>query len=66
MNMDSQRVTNPELEKFVVSDVQQTGRKLGQGAYGCVEEAEIPGATVATKRLHPALIDMGSPEQVLD
>ncbi len=57
------RITAPELEQFVVATVQLTGRVLGAGAYGTVEEVEIPGATVAAKKLHQQLINLGSPQQ---
>ena len=57
-------VTAPELEQFVVVDVQLTGVSLGAGAYGSVEEVEIPGARVAAKKLHTQLINLGSPQQV--
>ena len=56
-------VTDPELEQFVVS-VTLTGATLGAGAYGSVEEVEIPGARVAAKKLHTQLINLGSPQQV--
>ena len=46
------RVTTPELERLVVANVQLTGVTLGAGAYGSVEEVEIPGARVAAKKLH--------------
>ena len=66
--MDTQdqreRVTAPELEQFVVDNVLLTGVTLGAGAYGSVEEVEIPGARVAAKKLHTQLINLGSPEQV--
>ena len=58
------RVTAPELEQFVVDNVLLTEVTLGAGAYGSVEEVEIPGARVAAKKLHPQLINLGSPEQV--
>ena len=57
------RVTAPELEQFVVVNVRLTGVTLGNGAYGCVEEVEIPGARVAAKKLHTQLINLGSPQQ---
>ena len=60
------RVKAPELEQFVfVGDVQLTGVSLGAGAYGSVEEVEIPGARVAAKKIHTELINLGSPQQVL-
>ena len=58
------RITAPQLEQFVVIDVQLTGKILGAGAYGSVEEVEIPGARVAAKKLHTQLINLGSPQQV--
>ena len=61
----SNRVAAPaELERFVVGSVHLTGISLGTGAYGSVEEVEIPGARVAAKKLHPELINLGSPQQV--
>ena len=53
------------MEQFIVVDVQLTGVTLGAGAYGSVEEVEIPGARVAAKKLHTQLINLGSPQQVL-
>ncbi len=58
------RVTAPELEQFIIATAQLTGRVLGAGAYGSVEEVEIPGATVAAKKLHETLVNLGSPQQV--
>ncbi len=58
------RITSSELEQFTVATVELTGRVLGAGAYGSVEEVEIPGATVAAKKLHQQLVNLGSPQQV--
>ncbi|XP_064397265.1 probable serine/threonine-protein kinase drkD [Halichondria panicea] len=58
------RITAPELEQFIVATVELTGRVIGAGAYGSVEEVEIPGATVAAKKLHQQLVNLGSPQQV--
>ena len=58
------KITAPELEQFLLVDVQLTGVSLGAGAYGSVEEVEIPGARVAAKKLHTQLITLGSPQQV--
>ncbi len=63
-NFRDNRITAPELDQFIVATVQLTGRVLGAGAYGSVEEVEIPGATVAAKKLHQQLINLGSPQQV--
>ena len=59
------KVTDPGLDQFVVDGVQLTENKLGTGAYGSVEEVDIPGARVAAKKLHPELINLGSPQQVM-
>ena len=58
------RITAPELEQFIVATVELTGRVIGAGAYGSVEEVEIPGAMVAAKKLHQQLVNLGSPQQV--
>ena len=44
------------LQAYVVADVRPTGRMLGHGSYGHVEEAAIPGASCVVKRLHEALL----------
>ena len=46
----------PELKPFILSDVKVTNRELGSGAYGVVEEVEIPGAVCAAKRIHESLL----------
>ena len=46
-----------ELQQFLLSDVRLTGRKLGEGAYGKVEELEVNGLVCAGKRLHEALLE---------
>ena len=58
------RLTDPELGQLVVERVLPTGVTLGAGAYGSVEEVEIPGARVAAKKLHSQLINLGSSEKV--
>ena len=47
---------NPELQRFVLPDVRSTGRQLGVGSYGSVEELEVNGVLSAGKRLHDALL----------
>lgn len=42
----------PELRTFVLEDVLLTGKRLGSGAYSCVEEGKIPGALCAVKRFN--------------
>ena len=39
--------SHKELSSFIVPNVVPTGRELGRGAYGSVEEVEIPGAVCA-------------------
>ena len=60
------KVTDPGLEQLVVERVKLIEKELGAGAYGSVEEVEIPGARVAAKKLHTNLINLGSPQQVLE
>ena len=48
---------NPELQQFVLPDVQPTGRKLGVGSYGSVEELLVKGLVCAGKRLHETLLE---------
>ena len=48
---------HPELEPFILTNVQLTGRRIGGGAYGSVEEIAIPGAICAAKRLHEVFLD---------
>ena len=47
---------NPELQRFVLPDVRPTGKQLGVGSYGSVEELEMNGLVCAGKRLHAALL----------
>ena len=50
----------PELQQFVLPDVRPTGRQLGVGSYGSVEELEINRLVCAGKRLHDALVEQGN------
>ena len=49
--------SNPELQRFVLPEVRPTGRQLGVGSYGSVEEIETNGLICAGKRLHEALLE---------
>ena len=40
--------------------VRSTGRQLGVGSYGSVEELEVNGLVCAGKRLHEALLEQGN------
>ena len=52
--------SNPELQRFVLRRVRTTGRQLGVGSYGSVEELEVNGLLCAGKRLHEALLEQGN------
>ena len=62
--MDVNVQTIPELKQFVVPNVRPTGRELGRGVYGTVEEVEIPGATCTAKIIHETLLRMGNEDEV--
>ena len=49
--------TAAKLQPFVLSGVTQTGKKLGEGSYGCVEELKVNGFICAGKRMYDTLID---------
>ena len=48
---------HPELRAFVLPNVRLTGTRIGAGAYGSVEEVEIPGAVCAAKKIHDVFQD---------
>ena len=50
----------PQLHRFILSNVKPTGKKLGEGAYGCVEELEVNGRICAGKKMYETLIDPGN------
>ena len=43
---------HPELRPFLLVNARPTGRTIGEGSYGSVEEVEIPGAKCAAKKIH--------------
>ena len=49
--------TAARLRPFVLSGVTRTGRKLGEGAYGCVEELSVNGLICAGKRMFDVLVN---------
>ena len=51
---------DPRIKQFLIANVQATGKKLGSGAYGSVEELEIDGVCCAGKRIHQALLEEGN------
>ena len=52
--------TDPDLQQFVLPEVRPTGRQLGVGSYGSVEELEMNGLVCAGKRIHDALLEQGN------
>ena len=52
--------SDPELQQFVLPEVRPTGRQLGVGSYGSVEELEVNGLVCAGKRMHDALLEQGN------
>ena len=52
--------SNPELQEFIIPDVRLTGKQLGAGSYGSVEELEMDGMVCAGKRIHDALVEQGN------
>ena len=47
----------PELTEFFLENVQKTGKRLGSGAFGVVEELTLGGTLYAGKTLHHTLLD---------
>ena len=43
---------SPELQSLVLHNVTPTGKVLGSGSYGNVQEVAIPGALCAAKKIH--------------
>ena len=62
-NVDEE-VRIPDLEAFVIQNVTFSGKKLGDGSYGSVEEAETPEAVCAVKRIHDLYLRIGSTEDI--
>ena len=56
VDMAERQQAFPELQRFVLPDVRPTGRQLGVGSYGTVEELEVNGVLCAGKRIHDALL----------
>ena len=48
-----------ELSEFVIHDLQATGKQLGSGMYGTVEELDMNGTKCAGKRIHSNWIPTG-------
>ena len=46
-----------QLRQFIIPNLRPTGRELGRGAYGSVEELEVDGLLCAGKKFYNILID---------
>ena len=46
---------HPELQPFLLRNVTFTGKTIGCGSYGSVDEVAIPGALCAAKKIHDVL-----------
>ncbi len=49
----------PQLQPFLLPDARPTGRIIGRGSYGTVEELELDGLSCAGKKLHDVLVERG-------
>ncbi len=47
---------DPELRRFLLTDARSTGRELGTGAYGTVEEIVVGGLACAGKKIHEVIV----------
>ena len=56
-------VFSEELRALALSDVVETGRKLGSGAYGEVVEVHITSLKCAGKKLHSLFFDESPPDE---
>ena len=52
-----------QLEHLTLTDVVETGRKIGAGAYGKVVEVRVNGLKCAGKKLHSLFFDQSSPNE---
>ena len=50
--------TYKKLEEFLLKDVQKTGKRLGSGTFGNVEELIVGGTVCVGKRFHMALLEV--------
>ena len=46
---------HPELQPLIIPSATLTGKTIGSGSYGIVEEVAIPGALCAAKKIHDIL-----------
>ena len=57
--LELKMLRSPVLEPFLLKDVKRTGKQLGVGSYGAVEELLVGGAVCAGKKLHETLMNPG-------
>ena len=62
---------HPDLRPFLLSSARSTGRTIGSGSYGSVEEVAVPGAVCAAKKIHyffqdPRQMPRGGNEKAAD
>ncbi len=48
------------LQPFLLPNARPTGRTIGRGSYGTVEELDVDGLLCAGKKLHGVLVERGS------
>ena len=51
---------HPKLQRFLVANARPTGRQLGAGSYGSVEELEVSGVVCVGKKIRETLIEQGN------
>ena len=47
----------PELKKYILHDVRRTGKNLGSGSFGAVEQVMFNHVLCAGKKIHETLIN---------
>ena len=59
-------IMSHQLERYVIPDLEETGKEFGKGAYGVVIEMKFPdGTLVAAKKIHNIFFESGNePNQV--
>ncbi len=50
----------PKLQRFLLRNVRPTGKQIGVGSYGSVEELDIHGLICAGKKIHDVLLEPGN------
>ena len=47
-----------QLQSLSLNNVEETGKKIGHGAYGFVSEVKVSGLICAGKTLHEAILQV--------